>query len=186
MIKAIKQILKDNCIINEDTSSDKIVLKEANHTCVHFQKRGFTTLVIKLEKYGLNEAPNKVHPLIKIGLDLRKIPDYIMFCEKEEIGHCLVIELKSSNEGDGLKKLQAGVAISNYLLKMVKVEKAENKTTEDIRCVLCTLKENTNIKKKKKTKEDYLNLWDIHPEYKYQYRKIPYSKYQLDTFLNNN
>jgi hypothetical protein len=85
--------------------------------------------------------------------NLKKHPDYIIFCENTHINknivYILVVELKSDNSVDWHRQAKAGIAIAQYLVSMLENYQKMTFPNVEYRCLLFhTRKETAGMRKK--------------------------------------
>jgi hypothetical protein len=119
-IDELKSIIDPKNIYSGDTK-DSIVLKEDSpkSKCQSFKLRKserIKTLTLNIDREGFD-----AHPILRAIENLKKHPDYIIFCEDINLReiYVLIIELKSDDKDDFHRKVRAGIALADYLVGML-------------------------------------------------------------------
>ncbi|MCU0389524.1 MAG: hypothetical protein MUE81_00250 [Thermoflexibacter sp.] len=178
-IDKINQII-DNQFFTPHDKGTQINLKGSGECKeIPFEKGNVKTLTISVDKEGFDG-----HPLLKTIKNLKKYPDYIIFCQKGNQLFVLVAELKSTNSDDWHRQAKAGLAFAQYLVGML--ESFEKKIFDiEYRCLLFHTKKETRSMKKGKTEKKQFK-YSKHPIFKYQFSDKPCNvktPYSLEIFL---
>ena len=166
--------LVNEAIIYKDDKGKVITLRENQESkCKNLtiNKGNSNTLTLEIDTEDFD-----IHPLLKKGVkNLKKSPDYLIFCENKKIGHqtfVFSIELKSDNPNGWHRQAKAGLAIAEYLIGMLE-NKAKVKLSAEYRCILFhTKNETTKMRKKKKIKRPKVE-YEVHPIFKYKFTDRP-------------
>lgn len=74
-------------------------------------KLGFPYVLLRFDT-----NPATLFPYFVDGHDLRRMCDYILFADRNEVGWCLLIELKKGKD-DAMPQLNAGEAFARFLIE---------------------------------------------------------------------
>jgi hypothetical protein len=191
MISLIKVLINliDEKYRSPDDKGAYITLREKNQSkCKPFKLRKGRTKTVTIE---VDQEGCDVHPLLREGVkNLKKRPDYIIFCENTHINnniiYILVVELKSDNSDDWHRQAKAGVAIAQYLVGMLENYQKMSFPNIEYRCLLFhTKKETAGIAKKSNLSKKSFE-YEEHKIFKYKFTDKPCNiskPYELEMFL---
>jgi hypothetical protein len=188
LIKVLTNLIDERYRCPDDKGA-YITLKEKNQSkCKPFQlRKGRTkTLTLEVDKEGC-----EVHPLLRASVkNLKKRPDYIIFCENSHINknviYVLIVELKSDNSDDWHRQAKAGLAIAQYLVGMVENYQKMIFPNIEYRCLLFHTGKETAGMVKKSNLSDKSFEYDEHNIFKYKFTDKPCNiskPYELEIFL---
>lgn len=167
IVDELRNIIATDFISLDDKGNSILLNEKDTSDCKPFKllKDNARTITLKVDIPDFD-----LHPILKKGIkNLKKQPDYIIFCENTDGCFCLIVELKSKNKDDWHRQVKAGLTIAKYLVGML-----ENYTKKDLssikyRCLLFhTSKMKPKIRKKKTTKQKAFQ-YDFHPIHKYHF-----------------
>ena len=171
MITEIKDIIQEK-YYRKPSSPEFIILEERDTKGKLIPKqKNYTYNDISFCLFKLPDDGDKVHPLLKEKISgLKKVPDYIIFCEKKNKKYVLVFELKSDETGDFELQLKAGDAIAKYFIGMFELYKGKIFNDIEYRFICYS-------NKKWKNPTAKYNYGALHKDFKYYLNTRKYSEF---------
>ncbi|KAA6322986.1 hypothetical protein EZS27_027532 [termite gut metagenome] len=171
-LEIISEILNDDFKI-DDKHKDQLIEKNFDAKSKPFcMKMQIVPENIEYFLYKFDTKKETIFPYFKKGHGLRKICDYILFAEAENIIYIFSIELKKGTHNSSGKQLEASKIFVKYIIdSAIRVGYSELDKDINIRTVrICD-------DRKKTTKEKPIEYVNNHVDY-------PYQKFRLKMLMH--